>query len=87
MPESMMQPDLQDVVTPNGVQAAALARWQERGWPGAKDEAWRFTRLASLDKLSLRPADASLANRAGNCLLYTSPSPRDQRGSRMPSSA
>ena len=29
MPESMMQPDLQDVATPNGVQAAALARWQE----------------------------------------------------------
>ena len=25
--------------------------------------------------------------RIGNCLLYTSPSPRDQRGSRMPSSA
>ena len=24
---------------------------------------------------------------ASNCLLYTSPSPRDQRGSRMPSSA
>ena len=24
---------------------------------------------------------------AGSCLLYTSPSPRDQRGSRMPSSA
>ena len=24
---------------------------------------------------------------AGGCLLYTSPSPRDQRGSRMPSSA
>ena len=23
----------------------------------------------------------------GDCLLYTSPSPRDQRGSRMPSSA
>ena len=23
----------------------------------------------------------------GHCLLYTSPSPRDQRGSRMPSSA
>ena len=26
-------------------------------------------------------------NEAGICLLYTSPSPRDQRGSRMPSSA
>ena len=24
---------------------------------------------------------------SNNCLLYTSPSPRDQRGSRMPSSA
>ena len=27
------------------------------------------------------------AAKAGDCLLYTSPSPRDQRGSRMPSSA
>ena len=26
-------------------------------------------------------------SKAYNCLLYTSPSPRDQRGSRMPSSA
>ena len=28
-----------------------------------------------------------IAGLPGNCLLYTSPSPRDQRGSRMPSSA
>ena len=28
-----------------------------------------------------------LKERSENCLLYTSPSPRDQRGSRMPSSA
>ena len=28
-----------------------------------------------------------IRNHGGNCLLYTSPSPRDQRGSRMPSSA
>ena len=27
------------------------------------------------------------ADGVGTCLLYTSPSPRDQRGSRMPSSA
>ena len=27
------------------------------------------------------------ADEPWNCLLYTSPSPRDQRGSRMPSSA
>ena len=29
----------------------------------------------------------SVAAQGGICLLYTSPSPRDQRGSRMPSSA
>ena len=73
MPVSMMQPDLRDVAMPNGVQAAALARWQERGWPGAKDEAWRFTRLASLDKLSLRPANASLANGTSNVPTHTLP--------------
>ena len=28
-----------------------------------------------------------IADLDGDCLLYTSPSPRDQRGSRMPSSA
>ena len=61
MPESMMQPDLQDIAPVQGVRASALERWQERGWPGPKEEAWRFTRLASLDKLSLRPADASLS--------------------------
>ena len=29
----------------------------------------------------------TVINRLKSCLLYTSPSPRDQRGSRMPSSA
>ena len=32
-------------------------------------------------------ADAGISSRSDGCLLYTSPSPRDQRGSRMPSSA
>ena len=32
-------------------------------------------------------ADPQAASLAQDCLLYTSPSPRDQRGSRMPSSA
>ena len=31
--------------------------------------------------------DADILIRSGNCLLYTSPSPRDKRQSRMPSSA
>ena len=36
-------------------------------------------------KMSLIPMTINIPLR--NCLLYTSPSPRDQRGSRMPSSA
>ena len=32
-------------------------------------------------------ASYDAGNRISTCLLYTSPSPRDQRGSRMPSSA
>ena len=32
-------------------------------------------------------AEAYILTKEEGCLLYTSPSPRDQRGSRMPSSA
>ena len=34
-----------------------------------------------------QPRDKLMLNLNYTCLLYTSPSPRDQRGSRMPSSA
>ena len=53
----------------------------------AMDMVPRISRAQKMDALS------SMANIAGYravieaCLLYTSPSPRDQRGSRMPSSA
>ena len=40
--------------------------------------------IAALVNLEHRGAVGAEAN---TCLLYTSPSPRDQRGSRMPSSA
>ena len=41
------------------------------------------------DRLSalLRDPEIEVRDAAYSCLLYTSPSPRDQRGSRMPSSA
>ena len=42
---------------------------------------------ASLDENAARKAEKENQKKASNCLLYTSPSPRDQRGSRMPSSA
>ena len=53
-----------------------------------------FTLYASRSAEDAMELAADLAERgepvvvaAGGCLLYTSPSPRDQRGSRMPSSA
>ena len=58
----------------------------------SKDLAWRFSILGRLieraDKTS-RILDVKyyLLLPSLGCLLYTSPSPRDQRGSRMPSSA
>ena len=39
------------------------------------------------DKLGTMVGESGFVIRGGACLLYTSPSPRDQRGSRMPSSA
>ena len=48
---------------------------------GAGDCTWEVF----IDQLCHRPELAGLLHE--NCLLYTSPSPRDQRGPRMPSSA
>ena len=45
-----------------------------------------FVELDGLDGLAELKFDG-LNKQIGHCLLYTSPSPRDQRGSRMPSSA
>ena len=40
-----------------------------------------------LSQKSLKEAALDYSDQCEICLLYTSPSPRDQRGSRMPSSA
>ena len=48
------------------------------GWGGTV----RLPRMIGVDN-----AIEWIATGSNNCLLYTSPSPRDQRGSRMPSSA
>ena len=59
--------------------------------PAAESEA--SIRLGWVEAVSVsRPLVAEIAAlradlQAKGCLLYTSPSPRDQRGSRMPSSA
>ena len=43
--------------------------------------------LASFMMVVFRTPQRLIAARPGTCLLYTSPSPRDKRQSRMPSSA
>ena len=45
-----------------------------------------FTTVAPIRGQGVR-GEEILKNATDTCLLYTSPSPRDQRGSRMPSSA
>ena len=44
-------------------------------------------RTYTTGKWHLGHTETTLPSKRGFCLLYTSPSPRDQRGSRMPSSA
>ena len=61
MSASMVQPNLDQLAGLTGVRAGALTRWQETGWPNSRVEQWRFTRLASLEKMDLRPALAAAA--------------------------
>ena len=67
-----------------------------RDVPGNPSSTHAFGRTAKSQIETARKRIAELFNvtageiiftSGGTCLLYTSPSPRDQRGSRMPSSA
>ena len=51
------------------------------------DELKELVRGMQVADAQLRMHEDTLKVLAVGCLLYTSPSPRDQRGSRMPSSA
>ena len=63
------------------------------GW-GKRDEStkeeradWKANAQAQMDQQAGRDTDDDAEPKPRNCLLYTSPSPRDISGSRMPSSA
>jgi Fe-S cluster assembly protein SufD len=57
MPASTMQPNLDQLAGLTGVRAGALLRWRATGWPDRRAEQWRFTRLSSVEKMDLRPAE------------------------------
>ena len=66
----------------------ALGHRAERSM--ARDTKKKVDVVAEIDISNIEQAKLWLREHdllVGDCLLYTSPSPRDQRGSRMPSSA
>ena len=66
--------------------ATPLSQTQMADLPQADASYTQFGEGGQAIQLAIREGD-TLAGRYDICLLYTSPSPRDQRGSRMPSSA
>ena len=58
----------------------------EIGWqlPPEMMMSSKLKNTRKIDDIEIQPVEKDYVN---SCLLYTSPSPRDQRGSRMPSSA
>ena len=57
----------------------------EADFKGEEYKNWNYELKGNNDILSITKPE--LIKEIHACLLYTSPSPRDQRGSRMPSSA
>ena len=62
-----------------GLMQEAQRKYQETGAKAYQNEVSKYNNFQMARKIQL--------NSLYGCLLYTSPSPRDQRGSRMPSSA
>ena len=83
-------------VHPTGIRLGIVKDWASK-WYADSQTFPEYVRtdheLRSYIKNKLKDASVSRisierpAKKANICLLYTSPSPRDQRGSRMPSSA
>ena len=80
-----------DVVTINAPSTSEDPNGPDFGWPEGSMPQLNITAMGATDGVPFGIASAEnglfLAEDVTICLLYTSPSPRDQRGSRMPSSA
>ena len=84
--QAMNQLDHLDQEAFVGLVSEALEAYPDLGWVLAPDPADNALLRLSLSVRNA-PEFRERAAASGLCLLYTSPSPRDQRGSRMPSSA
>ena len=49
-----------DVVSFERLAADAASRYADNGWPGSKDEAWRFTNINAIRKTEFSPADTAI---------------------------
>ena len=77
----MMMPNVSEIAGENGFKMNVIKS-------GAlKDVGSPFRAFTETDKNFLQSVVDQSYEQFVDCLLYTSPSPRDQRGSRMPSSA
>ena len=76
-----------------GVGAAAAKKLASHGWnvlitcSSSIDEAENIANQSDALPGEIVAIQADVSNQKDCCLLYTSPSPRDKRQSRMPSSA
>ena len=70
----------------NSDRAAMLAKVGVANIDALFEDVPKAARLKNLIDLPTHQSEQAV-DRYMTCLLYTSPSPRDQRGSRMPSSA
>ena len=74
-----------DVLVVGGGMAGTGATFEARHW--GRDLKIICVEKANIDRSGAVAQGLYAINCYMGCLLYTSPSPRDQRGSRMPSSA
>ena len=82
---AVVQVALEGAISADSAQAALAAGQLPQGdmLPWMVGQQFQDSKFPSLSGARI----VRIATHPGICLLYTSPSPRDQRGSRMPSSA
>ena len=77
----------EELIQKRGFNAFSFKDLQERVGIKTSSIHYYFPTKQELASALIERYSESFKDQLSNCLLYTSPSPRDQRGSRMPSSA